>query len=320
MPFTIKDVSNSLHAQRAKGTAEQYLKNLRPLLNHFLGANPDGTRDLYEALNQPDEIIMWILNRYKSPSTRRSHLGSYKFILERFGYSDEAIKKVQDVNREEAVKSRIDQDEKLRDPTNHEPKSKAVAIMASVEAQLTQAKKNMGAGYDRNRMLASYLHFILNYGAPRVAEIYDMKIYDGEADDMNYIDVENGIMMISNHKTRSSIGAREIKLNKDFIKLVKPGVGGYFIFNGDMSKNYSKASGAERMLAKATGFHNHEDLRKAKVSLLMNQSPAPIKKLKTLALIHGHDIPTMSKFYHKFTLEDPKPQPGDVDDKGAEEK
>jgi len=307
-PFTQKDVEDRLMALRSASTAKQYIRNLKPMIAHFVGDK----EDVSKGLSQTDEILNYILTKHQKPSTRKNHIASYQFVLEQFGYPAESIKKVKELGRDEFLKGKIDEDENLRDHSSHRPKSEAVAIFKDLEAKYKLARSKMGKDYDKNRMIASFLYLCLNYGVLRANELYEMQIADGDVPGENHINLAESKIVVRKHKTINTAGVREFPINATLVSLVRPGVGGYFLYNGKPDAKYANASGAERMVRREVGYILHEELRKAKVSNLMNQpGPGQIRKLRTLAHIHGHDIPTMSKFYYKYSLKDPKPQPGD---------
>ena len=93
-------------------------------------------------------------------------------------------------------------------------------------------EKLIDGEYNENRIYCAIASLFINHGVLRGSELINMFISeDDKCQIPNFIDLENGKMIINDHKTTKSQGPRTINLCDDFIDLLKDFLYRYFVTN-----------------------------------------------------------------------------------------
>jgi len=290
--LTLENIKARLYDLLANATAKVYYDRILKIKNKFPSKN------LRDSFINEKKIIDWIETNpsFKTNSTKRAWLSAYLFVLSEFSFPVTKRKTVSKRVQTSAKKSIIDQRIKLEEELV--PLKDAEDTFEKLKVMYDGYKEKMGDKYDTNRMYAAYLHIILNYGAIRLSELVEVIIMNGDSKLSNFINREKKVLIIRDHKNVKYQPIKEIILDDEFMKIIKPATNALF-FTGKSGNNlYNTADGLSKRLAKEIGY-GHYDLRKMKSSIAI--ANGNIQAIEKLERVQGHSLATQLNYYNKYS-------------------
>ena len=201
--ITIEDIKNKFKdSELSQNSKNKYLGAVNRIITWF----DYEINDLFK--NHTDEIISQINERYNNVNTRKQYISPLLNIY-KFYDLKELYETVYNVFNE--TKSEIIEKKETK------PIEIAVEIMDDLKMKYQELKEKLIDGeYNENRIYCAIASLFINHGVLRGSELINMFISkDDKCQIPNFIDLENGKMIINDHKTTKSQGPRTINLCDD---------------------------------------------------------------------------------------------------------
>lgn len=288
--LTIESIEERLNETKSSSTVKSYFQKIRTIAKAIEG---DSLREKFEKRN---EIVKWINANpsLKTNATRRAYLSAYKFVLDEFGFRAIDRNAIKNLVRDSAELGVIEQKKKMEQ--DEIPIEEAEDMLKDLKELYELYKESMSPDvYDHRRSIATFLHLVINYGVLRPSELYKMTVHDGDSTNPNFINRENRVMIIREHKTKANQPIKEIILDDAFMELIKPCK--KFIFPMKNGRPYASPDGFSKMIVSKVGT-DYYDMRKMKTSLVLDKGDN--NEILKLSKIQGHSVQTQLDYYNKY--------------------
>ena len=281
---------NNFDLNFQKKTLINYKSQIKKVLKIY--ENED-LNDLF--LNKIDDLMKHAISLSNSLSSQKSYLIVVQNVLKLFKFPDKNIKIIQ--NKVTEIKKLLTIETDIKKKNQTQTIDEAYKIMEKPFLLYDELKDKLTEKYDMNRQNASVCFMLKQHGAMRCGELMSIIICkDDNHKHPNYINIDKKLLIINEHKTFKKYGVKNIKLEDEFIDLLKPGIGLNFILN-EKRLPFKTSGGLSDFIEKHIGEQIYT-FRKSICSLvLFNKN---IDHIKSVEIFHGHSLQTMIDNYNTF--------------------